>query len=111
MYRCMTCDKRKAGQPTLVELNEAGEAIGLCPECVVIVRSFNTFKAQAAGEYETDSVAAKEARAIAKSIVGPAHRAVFITPDSPVEIHPNEVGPGRHAWVAAKVYVELGEDE
>lgn len=53
MYRCMTCDDRKRGEPTLVELNDEGESVGLCPKCTVIVRSFNTLKALAAGEYET----------------------------------------------------------
>ena len=53
MYRCMTCDDRKRGEPTMVELDVADEAVGLCPKCTVIVRSFNTLKALAAGEYET----------------------------------------------------------
>lgn len=58
MFRCMTCDVRKRGKPVLVEMPN-DEAIGLCVDCSVIVRSYETLVALAKGEYDAAQAEAK----------------------------------------------------
>lgn len=56
MFRCMTCDAKKKGEPIFLPLdanNEAGETIGVCERCAITIRSYNTMAALAAGEYDS----------------------------------------------------------
>jgi len=55
MFRCMTCDGKKRGEPVMLPLDDSkpkGEAVGVCAKCAVVIRSFNTLAALSAGEYE-----------------------------------------------------------
>jgi hypothetical protein len=52
MYRCMTCDVRKTGEPVFIRLAAGDETIGVCPKCAAVIRSYNTMSAMVAGEYD-----------------------------------------------------------
>lgn len=63
MFRCMTCNTRKRGEPVLMPLDPNApddadvEAIGVCEKCAVVIRSYNTFGALVRGEYDEDAPA------------------------------------------------------
>lgn len=106
MYRCMTCDESRKGKPVFIPLGEAAEEIGVCPKCVITIRSYNTLVAQAAGEY--DAVKENEAEAVSIAMQKCASNKDIDFDEFPeVKLTLDDDGNPTHASVQAWVEVEF----